>query len=44
MSSLPELEACLSIFPSALPAPGSTINTAIFGVVFMLVVAAGIAH
>ncbi|KAJ7931606.1 hypothetical protein B0H13DRAFT_2524425 [Mycena leptocephala] len=44
MSSLPELEACLSILPSALPAPGSTINTTIFGVVFMLVVAAGIAH
>ncbi|KAJ7819003.1 hypothetical protein B0H13DRAFT_2378580 [Mycena leptocephala] len=27
MSSLPELEACLSILPSTLPAPGSTINT-----------------
>jgi hypothetical protein len=43
MSSLSELEACLSILPSALPAPGSTINT-IFGVLFMLVVAAGIMH
>ncbi|KAJ7917599.1 hypothetical protein B0H13DRAFT_2322346 [Mycena leptocephala] len=44
MSSLPELEACLSILPSALPAPGSTINTTIFGVVFMLAAAAGIVH
>jgi hypothetical protein len=44
MSSLSELEACLSILPSALPAPGSTINTTIFGVLFMLVVAAGIMH
>ncbi|KAJ7846636.1 hypothetical protein B0H13DRAFT_2362875 [Mycena leptocephala] len=44
MSSLPELEACLSILPSALPGPGSTINTTIFGVVFMLVVVAGIVH
>ncbi|KAJ7917594.1 hypothetical protein B0H13DRAFT_2322341 [Mycena leptocephala] len=44
MSSLPELEACLSILPSALPAPGSTINTTIFGVGFMLVIAAGIIH
>ncbi|KAJ7931634.1 hypothetical protein B0H13DRAFT_1857619 [Mycena leptocephala] len=42
MSSLSELEACLSILPSALPAPGSTINTTIFGVVFTLVVAVGI--
>ncbi|KAJ7931635.1 hypothetical protein B0H13DRAFT_1857620 [Mycena leptocephala] len=45
MSSLPELEACLSVLPSALPAPGTdTINTTIFGVVFMFVVAAGIMH
>jgi hypothetical protein len=44
MSSLSELEACLSILPSALPAPGSTINTTIFGVVFILVIAAGIVH
>ncbi|KAJ7917603.1 hypothetical protein B0H13DRAFT_1870268 [Mycena leptocephala] len=45
MSSLSELEACLSILPSALPAPGTTIDTTIFGVVFIiLVVAAGIIH
>jgi hypothetical protein len=44
MSSLPELEACLSILPSTLPAPGSAINTTIFGVLLMLVVAAGIIH
>ncbi|KAJ7931601.1 hypothetical protein B0H13DRAFT_2524412 [Mycena leptocephala] len=44
MSSLPELEACLSILPSALPAPGSTINTTIFGVGFTLVIAAGVVH
>jgi hypothetical protein len=44
MSSLAEFEARLSVLPSALPAPGSTINTTIFGVVFMLVVAAGIVH
>ncbi|KAJ7819014.1 hypothetical protein B0H13DRAFT_2378589 [Mycena leptocephala] len=44
MSSLSELEARLSILPSALPAPGITINTTIFCVLFMPVVAAGIAH
>ncbi|KAJ7931657.1 hypothetical protein B0H13DRAFT_2308372 [Mycena leptocephala] len=44
MSSLPELEACLSILPSALPAPGITINTTIFGIVFTLVIAAGVVH
>jgi hypothetical protein len=45
MSSLPELKACLSILPSALPTSGNTtINTTIFGVLFMLVVAAGIVH
>jgi hypothetical protein len=40
MSSLPELEACLSILSSALPAPGNT------AVLFILVglVAAGIVH
>ncbi|KAJ7814994.1 hypothetical protein B0H13DRAFT_2381347 [Mycena leptocephala] len=43
-AGLSELEACLSILPSALPAPRSTINTTIFGVVFILVVAAGIVH
>ncbi|KAJ7931625.1 hypothetical protein B0H13DRAFT_2308345 [Mycena leptocephala] len=40
MSSLPELEACLSILSSALPAPGNT------AVLFILVglIAAGIVH
>ncbi|KAJ7931627.1 hypothetical protein B0H13DRAFT_1857612 [Mycena leptocephala] len=45
MSSLPELEACLSFLPSALPAPGNTTtNSIIFGVLFMLLVAASIMH
>ncbi|KAJ7803043.1 hypothetical protein B0H13DRAFT_1931577 [Mycena leptocephala] len=45
MSSLPELKACLSILPSALPTSGNTtINATIFGVHFMLVIAAGIVH
>jgi hypothetical protein len=42
MSSLPELEACLSILPSALPAPGST-NTTIL-ILVLAFVAAGIIH
>ncbi|KAJ7917575.1 hypothetical protein B0H13DRAFT_1870240 [Mycena leptocephala] len=41
MSNLPELEACLSILPSALPAPGST-NTIL--IVVLAFVAAGIIH
>jgi hypothetical protein len=45
MSSLPELEACLSILPSALPAPGTdTTNTAVLIALVILVVAAGIVH
>ncbi|KAJ7931628.1 hypothetical protein B0H13DRAFT_1857613 [Mycena leptocephala] len=44
MSSLPELEACLSILPSALPAPGNTNTTAILLILVVLVVAAGIIH
>jgi hypothetical protein len=45
MSSLPELEACLSILPSALPAPdGTTINTTILVATVVLLVAAGIVH
>jgi hypothetical protein len=42
MSSLPELEACLSILSSALPAPGST-NTTIL-ILVLTFVAAGIMH
>ncbi|KAJ7931664.1 hypothetical protein B0H13DRAFT_2524510 [Mycena leptocephala] len=45
MSSLPELEACLSILPSALPAPASTItSTAILVAPLVLAVVAGIVH
>jgi hypothetical protein len=45
MSSLSELEACLSILPSALPAQGSTTtNTAILIALVIFVVAAGIMH
>jgi hypothetical protein len=44
MSSLSELEACLSILPSVLPAPGGTTNTTIFGVLLMLVISAGTIH
>jgi hypothetical protein len=42
MSSLPELQACLSILPSALPAPGST-NTTIL-ILVLVFVAAGTIH
>ncbi|KAJ7814991.1 hypothetical protein B0H13DRAFT_2381344 [Mycena leptocephala] len=42
MSSLPELEACLSILPSALPAPGSTDTTTV--ILVLAFVAAGIIH
>jgi hypothetical protein len=45
MSSLPELQACLSILPSALPAPGSTTTgTVILITLVIFVVAAGIMH
>ncbi|KAJ7819008.1 hypothetical protein B0H13DRAFT_1921943 [Mycena leptocephala] len=42
MSSLPELQACLSILPSALPAPGSTNTTTV--ILVLAFVAAGIIH
>jgi hypothetical protein len=42
MSSLPELQACLSILPSALPAPGSTDTTTV--ILVLAFVAAGIIH
>jgi hypothetical protein len=43
MLSLPELEACLSILPSILPAPGGTTNTAVL-VALVILVVAGIMH
>jgi hypothetical protein len=45
MSSLPELEACLSILSSALPAPGTdTTNTAVLISLVIFVAAAGTVH
>jgi hypothetical protein len=42
MSSLPELEACLSILPSALP--GGSGNIAVLFTLVIFVIAAGIVH
>jgi hypothetical protein len=42
MSRLPELKACLSILPSALPAGSG--NTAVLFTLIIFVVAAGIVH
>ncbi|KAJ7931651.1 hypothetical protein B0H13DRAFT_2524490 [Mycena leptocephala] len=45
MSSLPELQACLSVLPSALPAPGNTTtNNVILIALVIFVAAAGIMH
>ncbi|KAJ7931661.1 hypothetical protein B0H13DRAFT_2651174 [Mycena leptocephala] len=44
MSSLPELEACLSILPSALPAPSNTTTNTTILFFLVIFVTAGIMH
>ncbi|KAJ7931619.1 hypothetical protein B0H13DRAFT_2308340 [Mycena leptocephala] len=44
MSDLPGLDACLSILPSTLPAPGSTTNTAVFVASLVFIVVVGVVH